>query len=195
MIGSGCAVRSSNSAGPVVPASPATRCSDCVGKVKLHDVDRLRNIPSRARPFRNDVHDPRTKRADRDRFPDRRSMRCITPLCAMITWWRMGSTTSCSGSCFQCAIPAPEESSAMRNGSVLSTRAISASAARRSDVERSSGCASGAGRQALVRGIAHECSVPGHGVAPADQLGLSISRPYLYGTARVLCAAIAGRIS
>jgi hypothetical protein len=48
-----------------------------------------------------------------------------------MTWWFMGSTTSCNGSCFQWAIPAPEESNATRNGSVWSTRAISASAARR----------------------------------------------------------------
>src|SRR3954463_490469 len=86
-------------------------------------------------------------------LPERRSMRCITPLCAMITWWRMGSTMSCSGSCFQCAIPAPEESSAMRNGWVLSTRAISPSAGRRSGVERASGWAAGGGGKPLCEGL------------------------------------------
>src|SRR5258707_15535724 len=50
----------------------------------------------------------------------------------MMTWCVMGSTTSCNGSCFQWAIPPPDESRAMRKASVPSTRAISASARRRS---------------------------------------------------------------
>ena len=44
----------------------------------------------------------------------------------------MGSTTSCSGPCFQWAIAPLDGSEAMRNGAVLSTRAISTSAGRRS---------------------------------------------------------------
>src|SRR6266446_7706426 len=67
----------------------------------------------------------------------------------MMTWWLMGSTTSCNGSCFQWAIPAPEGSNAMRNGAVPSTRAISASAARRSETGMPFGCALGATGGAL----------------------------------------------
>src|SRR6266849_5987147 len=68
----------------------------------------------------------------------------------MMTWWLMGSTTSCNGSCFQWAIPAPEGSNAMRNGAVPSTRAISASAARRSETGMPFGCALGATGGALT---------------------------------------------
>src|SRR5689334_5318514 len=70
--------------------------------------------------------------------PDRRSIRCTKPLYAMMTWCVIGSTTSCNGSCFQWAIPAPEESNAIRNGVVPSTRAISTSAERLSASGKSS---------------------------------------------------------
>src|SRR5882757_7325663 len=67
----------------------------------------------------------------------------------MMTWWLMDSTTSCNGSCFQWAIPAPEASNATRNGVVPSTRAISASAARRSEAGKPFWCALGATTGAL----------------------------------------------
>src|SRR6201981_2649857 len=48
----------------------------------------------------------------------------------------MGSTTSCNGPCCQWAIAPLDGSEAMRTGAVLSTRAISTSAGRRSPVRR-----------------------------------------------------------
>src|ERR1700716_302005 len=56
----------------------------------------------------------------------------------------MGSTTSCTGSCFQWAIPPPEGSKAMWNGVVPSTRAISTSAGRPSAIGKLLWRASGA---------------------------------------------------
>ncbi|MGY3287612.1 hypothetical protein ACVWWP_000679 [Bradyrhizobium sp. LM3.6] len=51
------------------------------------------------------------------------------------------------------------------------------------------------GWQTFVRGIAHECAASDHGVAPPDRLRIPTNRPYSYGSARVLCAAKARRIS
>src|SRR5262245_16724708 len=64
----------------------------------------------------------------------------------------MGLTTSCRAPCFQCAIAPLDGSLAMRTGAVLSTRAISTFAGRRSEAELSSACACGAGGKPLCEG-------------------------------------------
>ena len=86
-------------------------------------------------------------------FPLRRSNR-VTPVGKVITTWSaMGSTTSCSGPCFQWAMVPLDGSGAVRSGTVRSTRAISASAGRRIAVRRG-----GLGRPDAVGGSSREAS-------------------------------------